>query len=336
MSIIVDIHQNPLALGFALPGRWFNTSVRVSFWFPLLGVVICFRLGLQLGLWVTCLLFGSILFHEFFHIFAARRTGGEGDEILMWPLGGLAFVTPAPTFFSEFWTAAAGPLANLVLCLATLPAVLSAGLFNESLQLVYLPSVSLSTSLGQSLLVLLFSLNFKLLILNLLPIYPLDGGQMSYTLAKLYWPRETAKIGSLWFGIIACVILSAAGLMFESTEILFVSFMLTFFCYQEYITTKMSPQFDESFMGYDFSQGYTSLERMDADLERPRPVLSPFERWKQNREQKRREKEQLQQLETERRVDELLDKVHREGMDALTDAERRFLKRASNRYKSQD
>jgi hypothetical protein len=63
---------------------------------------------------------------------------------------------------------------------------------------------------------------------------------------------------------------------------------------------------------------------------------SPFERWKQQREEKRREKEAQERLETERRVDELLDKVHREGMESLSEAERRFLKRASTKYKNHE
>jgi stage IV sporulation protein FB len=332
----MDIRQNPLLFSFPLPGRWFQTRVRVSFWFLLLGLVLCFRLGLELGLWVTVLLFFSILFHEFAHVLTARRTGGDGDEILMWPLGGLAFVNPAPTFYSEFWTVAAGPLSNLLLCLVTLPAVLSAGLLGESLHLIYLPPVSLSPSaaLAQDLLVLLFALNFKLLVLNLLPIYPLDGGQMAFCVAKLHWDRETAKIGSLWAGLLLCILISVAGLMLQSTEVLFVAFMLTFFCMFEYITARVSPHFDDSFMGYDFSQGYTSLERLEEEERQAKP--GTLERWKLERERKRKEREEQQRRETERRVDELLDKVHREGMDSLTEAERRFLKRASTRYKSRE
>lgn len=327
----MDIRQNPLQLGFALPGRWFETTVRVSFWLPLLGVALCFRLGLVLGLWVSLLLFVSILIHEFAHVLTCRRTGGSGDEILMWPLGGLAFVRPAQSFFSEFWTTAAGPISNFLLCLVTLPAVLSAGLLRESTDLVYLPPVELSGTLGRDLLVLMFSLNLKLMLLNLLPVYPLDGGQLACTIAKLYWPSEVARLGSLFFGVIVSAIVVMAGMLVDSTPILFFGTIILVLCLHEHLTARMTPHFDESFLGYDFSQGYTSLER-DDEFEPRRPV-SPFERWKQQREEKRREKEVQERLEVERRVDELLDKVHREGMDSLSEAERRFLKRASTRYK---
>ena len=42
-------------------------------------------------------LFGVVLLHEFGHIWGARRTGGDGREILMTPLGGLAMTQPSKT-----------------------------------------------------------------------------------------------------------------------------------------------------------------------------------------------------------------------------------------------
>ena len=58
----------------------------------------------------------SLLVHEFCHVFAVRLTGGVGNEVLIWPLGGLAFVQPAGHFRSQFFTPAAGPFANLIVC----------------------------------------------------------------------------------------------------------------------------------------------------------------------------------------------------------------------------
>ena len=62
----MDIRQSPLILGFSL-GRYFGVSVRISIWFLLLILVLCFRLGVVIGMWASMLLFVSILIHEFAH-----------------------------------------------------------------------------------------------------------------------------------------------------------------------------------------------------------------------------------------------------------------------------
>ena len=46
----------------------------------------------------------SVLLHEFGHVAACRSTGGEADEILMWPLGGLAFTRPVNDFKAQFFS----------------------------------------------------------------------------------------------------------------------------------------------------------------------------------------------------------------------------------------
>ena len=92
---------------------------------------------------------------------------------------------------------------------------------------------------------------------------------------------------------------------------------------------------EDSPFGYDFSQGYTSLERDLPSAAPPRPRRANFwQRWKQSRVSKKMEREEAERVHDERRMDELLDKIHREGNSALTDEERRFMKRVSDRYKN--
>lgn len=326
----MDIRQNPLWLSIPV-GTYFKTDVRVSILFPLLAILFCANLGLQLGLLVTGLLFVALIFHEFGHIFAARQTGGAGHEILVWPLGGLASVTPAPNFYSEFWTVAGGPLTNLIICLCCLPAMISSPQLWECFSLLTIPTVNLQTNLSQALLLLTFSVNFKLLVLNLLPIYPLDGGQMAYHIAKLSWERQTAKTGTLWAGMVLCILLTLAGALLKSIDLILLASFLMMLGMHEHFAAQISRTLDDSFMGYDFSQGYTSLEGQ-TDREPRQPGF--IERWRRDRARKKQEKAHQQRIETEQKVDELLDKVHQSGMNSLTDAERRFLQRASDRYRS--
>src|SRR5467141_1092004 len=60
-------------------------------------------------------LFLIVLLHEFGHALACRQTGGIADRIILWPLGGIAFVNPPPRPGAYLWSIAAGPLVNVVL-----------------------------------------------------------------------------------------------------------------------------------------------------------------------------------------------------------------------------
>lgn len=330
----MDIRQSPLMLGLNL-GRYFGVTVRMSVWFLALVLFLCLRLNVVLGLWASVILFISILFHEFAHVFAARQTGGHGDEILMWPLGGLAFVAPAANFRSEFWTAAAGPLSNMLLCLISLPAVLSADVLLESIRPVVLPPLEFSTSnlltTLNSVFVLVFALNFKLFLFNLLPIFPLDGGQIAYSVAKLNWDRSTAKIGSLYASILCCLIIAVAGAFAKSTDIVFIGFALMTFGLQAHIVAIYAQHFGE----IDLEYGPDDEDQYGLFREEPEPQLGMIERWRLRREEKRRMKDARNRAETSQKVDALLEKINTQGIDSLSDAERKFLQQASSRYKTQ-
>src|SRR3954462_11645116 len=83
-------------------------------------------------IWVV-MLFVIVLLHEFGHCFAARRVDGEADEILMWPLGGLAYVSVPHSPRANLITAVGGPLVNVGICLAAAGALFAAS---------YLPPVN--------------------------------------------------------------------------------------------------------------------------------------------------------------------------------------------------
>jgi Zn-dependent protease len=119
-------------------------------------------------------LFAFVLLHEFGHALVCRQVGGIARRIVLWPLGGLAYVSPPPRPTATLWTATAGPLVNAVLVAPTAGAWLLAYLLGW--QTGY---PGLYHYLGITAL-----MNAVLLVFNLLPIYPLDGGQV---LMALLW-----------------------------------------------------------------------------------------------------------------------------------------------------
>src|SRR5438477_1936932 len=60
-------------------------------------------------------LFLIVLMHEFGHALACRQVGGTADRIVLWPLGGVAYVDPPQRPGATLWSIAAGPLVNVAL-----------------------------------------------------------------------------------------------------------------------------------------------------------------------------------------------------------------------------
>src|ERR1700740_3587035 len=60
-------------------------------------------------------LFLIVTLHEFGHSLACRQSGGTANEVVLWPLGGVAYVNPPQRPGPPLWSIAAGPLVNVVL-----------------------------------------------------------------------------------------------------------------------------------------------------------------------------------------------------------------------------
>jgi Zn-dependent protease len=119
-------------------------------------------------------LFLIVLLHEFGHSLACRQVGGEANQIVLWPFGGVAYVSPPPRPGATLWSIAAGPLVNVVLFpILSVVAFLGATWGSAD-----------AASNSYRFVVAIWKLNLALLIFNLLPIYPLDGGQI---LRSLLW-----------------------------------------------------------------------------------------------------------------------------------------------------
>jgi Zn-dependent protease len=140
-------------------------------------------------------LFVIVLLHEFGHALACRQTGGVADRIILWPLGGIAFVNPPPRPGAYLWSIVAGPLVNVAL----LPVLLFASSVAEA-------QWRMSNHDAYRFIYSLWYVNAGLLIFNLLPIYPLDGGQI---VRGLLWfavgQIRSLKIASV-IGLIGAII----------------------------------------------------------------------------------------------------------------------------------
>ena len=330
----MDIRNPALDLAFSL-GNVGGVTIRVSYFFPLLFVILLYRLGVPLGLIVSSILVASVLFHEFAHIWGARGTGGSGDEIFLWPLGGLAMVRPAPGMLARVVTSLMGPFSNLAICLACVPATIKANVLSECLNPLQFPPIDLQANhWGVTVQVIAFSINWMLFLVNLLPILPFDGGQIVLAFLERNRSKLESRLRAIVVSLFGGVIVGFAGAALDSTMLLLLSTFMLLLNLNDFWKTRLSIAVqldggsDSGFMGYDFSQGYTSLEREEEEEEdtQVQPTMTA-------REERRRQREAEERAAAEARLDELLEKVHKQGMESLTEEERRFLQQASSRYR---
>src|SRR6266404_983359 len=111
-------------------------------------------------------LFVIVTMHEFGHATACRSVGGRANQIVLWPLGGVAYVDPPPRPGAVLWSIAAGPLVNVVLV--------------PVLGILWLLTSGAAGAASDvhALVRDVTYINAGLLFFNTLPIYPLDGGQI--------------------------------------------------------------------------------------------------------------------------------------------------------------
>ena len=161
-------------------------------------------------------LFLIVLLHEFGHALACRQVGGRANRIVLWPLGGVAYVDPPPRPGATLWSIAAGPLVNVALIpiLALMASLTGSQIWIDG------PSFD-------GLLPTVFWINVGLLAFNILPVYPLDGGQIFRSLLWFVIGRGPSLMvatilgligvvgfiglallrGSLWYGALAVFVL---------------------------------------------------------------------------------------------------------------------------------
>src|SRR6266581_3267968 len=166
-------------------------------------------------------LFLIVLMHEFGHALACRQVGGTANRIMLWPLGGVAYVDPPPRPAATLWSIAAGPLVNVVL-------------LGVSAALAFWGQHAgwrLAAPHAYKLLWAVCFINLGLLVFNLLPIYPLDGGQILRSLLWFVLGRARSLMIATIIGFIGVAGLIALALWIHSAWFVVLSFFILMNCW---------------------------------------------------------------------------------------------------------
>lgn len=428
--------RDPFSWSLSL-GRVFGIPVRMHILFPMFMLAVILRVAAnkdyESGLWLEAVILLAILvfivlFHELGHCFGARLVEGDAHEILMWPLGGLAFVEVPHTWRAHFVSAAAGPAVNIILCVVSGTALALSSLwpplnptwdpfrpvlYNSSDELLYGSKFGLGDAVSfrpaqqdgkplsenavsdsadlvaaegtvlfrnqkdptkvyvsalvprkdlakmhtthevvlkdrdtircrpfeltgwQTFLARFFFINWALTLLNVICVgFPLDGGQMLQAVLWRFYGYRQAMLYAIFAGFIITLLTFVWSAWINDMFPFLLGCFIAVTCWQKRVALEHGGE--EGMFGYDFSQGYTSLER-DAPARPPRRRRPGFiKRWLQARAAKRMQRQAEEREAEERRMDALLEKVKEVGMQGLTDEERRFLLRVSDRYRNRN
>jgi Zn-dependent protease/CBS domain-containing protein len=206
-------------------GKFFGIAVYVHFTFVLLLGFIGLshwmqtrELGAALaGVGFFVALFGCVLLHEFGHALTARKYGIKTRDITLLPIGGLARLERIPEKpMQEFWVALAGPAVNVVIAVA-----IFAFLFATS----GLEPVGELSVTGGSFLARLAAINVFLVLFNMLPAFPMDGGRVLRALlaTRMDYARATQIAARL--GQFMAFMFGFAGL-FWNPFLIFIAFFI--------------------------------------------------------------------------------------------------------------
>jgi len=343
-------------------GRLFGVTIRVHILFLIVAIPLILRFCIKdvyPGTWIDALTlaaiaFVSILLHEFGHVFGARIVGGEADEVVMWPLGGVAEISYLPAHpWAHFVNAVGGPLVNLALCIVSALALTFC--FEQSIRptfnfFAWYPfrggagynlslwdgSPLMTDSLATMAVVWVFYVNWFLLIFNVALVgIPYDGGNIARSILWPYVGFHQATMYMITSGFVISVLMLMAMFFFDQASLLGCLAIYTFLmCRREWLM--LESRGEDSLFGYDFSAGYTSLEKDMPSHSPPRKKTNFIQRYIQRRNARKAHREQEEQVAEERRMDQLLEKIQQQGKGSLTDEENRFLKRVSDRYRNRN
>lgn len=198
--------------------RIFKIPVKIHWSFALLLIYIAYAgfsqdLGLQGTLWyslfVLCL-FTCVVMHEFGHALTARRYGVDTVDIILLPIGGVARLTRLPQKpIHELLIALAGPMVNVII--ASILAILLWFTRENPFEIIGNDATIYTHS--SNFIPLLLLLNITLVVFNMIPAFPMDGGRVLRALltlkaGRLKATRVASVIGQILavaFGVFAVI-----------------------------------------------------------------------------------------------------------------------------------
>ena len=161
-------------------------------------------------------LFACVLLHEFGHAFAARAFGIGTPDITLWPFGGVARLNRIPDKpWQELIVAIAGPLVNVVIAALLFLIHGTAGI--QQAEHLESPRVDLLAKLAW--------VNIILVLFNLIPAFPMDGGRVLRALLAMVMPYAQATQIAARLGQGLAILFAVFGFVYNPV-LIFIAFVI--------------------------------------------------------------------------------------------------------------
>lgn len=175
-----------------------------------------FEAALDLVVFIV-LIFACVVAHEFGHIFAARRYGIRTPEVILSPIGGIANLERMPDKpREELIVALAGPAVNVVIAII-LFFILRATIDFEDILQIENPAIGLAARL--------MAVNIILVVFNMIPAFPMDGGRVLRALLAMRMPAPRATRIAARIGQVAAFAFAIIGLFWNPILIIIAVFV---------------------------------------------------------------------------------------------------------------
>jgi len=198
------------------------------------------------------LLFLCVVLHEFGHVFAAKRYGIRTPTVTVLPIGGLASMERMPEKpGQEVVVALAGPAVNVVIAFALL-VILGGRLNSEDLDFLKDP--------GTNMLARVAMANIVLVVFNLIPAFPMDGGRVLRALLAMRFGFVKATRMAAFVGQAFAILLGLLGLMGNPLLVLIAVFV--------YLAATAESQFVEM---RSLARGFLARDAMITSFEKLEP-----------------------------------------------------------------
>ncbi len=349
-------------------GRWLGVPVRVHLILMILCVAaLALEVNLKLAgyqidsgtaLATILVLFCSLAVHELGHWVVLNLFGRQPDTVVLMPWGGISGIDVALPTKSKIAVYLAGPLMNgVVFSMAALFLTSSGHLAIHEIINPFRPFEFDSSGKYISLMMIVAWVNFQLLIINLLPTFPFDGGAILRSVAHHLGRGDTnIRIEATVMFIGIATGFAMIGISFFLREmdlgplnlgwvgILLAGIVICFCARASFYHNISLENLDRDSENLEMVSILAVAEELESRISDDYPDFEDFDfsdkdenliysRWLQEKQEERQQELLDKEAEEDRLADEILGKLHNHGFESLTRKERETLDRVSARIR---